>query len=101
MPVTLQYEKLTLILDPADPLSGVPNVEGASRIMETVRKLELNRDRTIRNTIRTIAQSTKRRIRSLSPKKHRRKMLPGEWTQENDLTAGMGNLGLGAAGPSS
>lgn len=65
--------------------SGVSNVDGASRIMNTINRYQLQRDRTIRDSIRAIAQSTRRRLRSLSPNKSRRRALPSEWTQDNSI----------------
>ncbi|OBT74065.1 hypothetical protein VF21_07811 [Pseudogymnoascus sp. 05NY08] len=75
---------------------GVPSIEGTSRIMGAVNKFELNRDKGIRDTIRKYAESTRRKMRSMSPHESRRKTLPSDWTQEND-TSGIGKLSLGGS----
>ncbi|KFY82083.1 hypothetical protein V500_10833 [Pseudogymnoascus sp. VKM F-4518 (FW-2643)] len=100
--MTQAEEKLNSLVrfrEPKVPRSGVPNIEGTSRVMGAVDKFELNRDKVLRHTIRKYTEGTKRRMRSMSPRKSRRKTLPSDWTQEND-TSDFGKLSLGG-GPSS
>ncbi|OBT60536.1 hypothetical protein VE03_10055 [Pseudogymnoascus sp. 23342-1-I1] len=91
-----KLDSLVRFRDSKVPGSGVPSVRGTSRIMGAVDKFELNRNKGIMNTIRKYTESTKRRMRSMSPRKSRRKTLPSDWTQEND-TSGFGKLSLGGS----
>ncbi|RFU34779.1 hypothetical protein B7463_g1573, partial [Scytalidium lignicola] len=66
------------------PGSGVSIVPGTSTVMYNIEKRELLRTPTIRQSLRTISQATSKRLRSMSPVKHRRGTIPSEWTgQEN------------------
>ena len=61
--------------------TGVPIVYGVSRAMYTINKGNLLRDASIRDAIRSIAESTMKRLRSISPSKARRSTLPSTWTE--------------------
>lgn len=80
-------------IDPKYPRSGVPNIKGTSRLMETISQFRLSRDDRIRDTIWNIGQVTDRRVRSLSSNTCRRKHLTDN-EADQDVTAGTGKLSL-------
>lgn len=96
-----QHKQLTGILDlklPGPgilrvPDSGVPNLKGASQIIETIDQLRLSTDERIRPIIWKFAEITNCRVRSLTLHTCRRKHLPRDWAGE-DVTAQNGKLSL-------
>ncbi|KFY82082.1 hypothetical protein V500_10832, partial [Pseudogymnoascus sp. VKM F-4518 (FW-2643)] len=90
---TANLDTLTKFRVPNVIGSGIPTVPGASRIMETMNRLQLHRDRTIRDALGAFAQSTNCRLRSLSPNTSRWKPLQDNWAEE-DAIAGIGKLSM-------
>lgn len=74
--LTLQYEKLTLISAVVVFRTGIPNVEGASRIRAMLRRIMSSYERPIREELEKISQCTNLRIRSVSPSKPHQTGIP-------------------------